>query len=245
MPAAPAPEQESSDAADIALEGVAEEPERNAGSVFESPAVTENPESPAEESSVDTARMRDDGEKFSFSAYDNPKSVFARGWGAATRRNRYTAARTTHRPEHQSIDDMLQEGQEVLVQIAKEPIAKKGARVTSHIALPGRYLVYMPTVDHIGVSRKIGSDAERIRLKDIILRQRNRFPGGVIVRTAAEERSEEELVNDLNFLVRMWEDIRAKADKVSAPSLIHAEMNLVQRLLRDQFSFEFAAIARG
>jgi ribonuclease G len=242
MPAAPAPEQESSDAADIALEGVAEEPERNAGSVFESPAVTENPESPAEESSVDTARMRDDGETFSFSADENPKSGFARRRGAATRRKRYTAARTTHRPEHQSIDDMLQEGQEVLVQIAKEPIAKKGARVTSHIALPGRYLVYMPTVDHIGVSRKIGSDAERIRLKDIILRQRNRFPGGVIVRTAAEERSEEELVNDLNFLVRMWEDIRAKADKVSAPSLIHAEMNLVQRLLRDQFSFEFAAI---
>lgn len=242
MPAAPAPEQESSDAADIALEGVAEEPERNAGSVLESPAVTENPESPAEESSVDTARMRDDGETFSFSADENPKSGFARRRGAATRRKRYTAARTTHRPEHQSIDDMLQEGQEVLVQIAKEPIAKKGARVTSHIALPGRYLVYMPTVDHIGVSRKIGSDAERIRLKDIILRQRNRFPGGVIVRTAAEERSEEELVNDLNFLVRMWEDIRAKADKVSAPSLIHAEMNLVQRLLRDQFSFEFAAI---
>ena len=154
----------------------------------------------------------------------------------------YATARHTPRAEHQSIDDMLREGQEVLVQVAKEPIGKKGARVTSHIALPGRYLVYMPTVEHVGVSRKIGSDAERIRLKDIILKHRDRFPGGVIVRTAAEEHSEEDLVNDLNFLVRLWEDMRTKAEKVSAPALIHAEMNLVQRLLRDQFSFEFAAI---
>jgi Rne/Rng family ribonuclease len=208
----------------------------------EPPPAMESLEAPSEEPSRDSAAIRDDGETLPFSADENPKSGFARRRGAATRRKRYTAARSPHKPEHQSIDDMLQEGQEVLVQVAKEPIAKKGARVTSHIALPGRYLVYMPTVDHVGVSRKIGSDAERIRLKDIILRQRNRFPGGVIVRTAAEERSEEELVNDLNFLVRMWEDIRTRAEKVSAPALVHAEMNLVQRLLRDQFSFEFAAI---
>ena len=126
----------------------------------------------------------------------------------------------------------------MLVQVAKEPIAKKGARVTSHIALPGRYLVYMPTVEHIGVSRKIGSEAERLRLKDIVLKHRDRFPGGVIVRTAAEEHTEEDLVNDLAFLVRLWEDIRGRGEKVSAPALVHAEMNLVQRLLRDQFSFE-------
>jgi ribonuclease G len=137
---------------------------------------------------------------------------------------------------------MLREGQEILVQVAKEPISKKGARVTSHIALPGRYLVYMPTVVHIGVSRKIGSDAERLRLKDIIMKHRDRFPGGIIVRTAAEEHSEEDLVNDLNFLVRLWDDIRTRADKVSAPALVHAEMGLVQRILRDHFSYEFAAI---
>jgi ribonuclease G len=137
---------------------------------------------------------------------------------------------------------MLREGQEILVQVAKEPIAKKGARVTSHIALPGRYLVYMPTVEHVGVSRKIASDNERLRLKDVILKHRDRFPGGVIVRTAAEEHSEEDLVADLNFLVRLWDDIRTRSEKVSAPALVHAEMNLVQRLLRDQFSFEFAAI---
>jgi ribonuclease G len=114
--------------------------------------------------------------------------------------------------------------------------------VTSHIALPGRYLVYMPTVDHIGVSRKIGSEAERIRLRDVILKHRTELPGGVIVRTAAEEHSEEDLVNDLRFLVKLWDDIRSRAEKISAPALIHSEMNLVQRLLRDQFSFEFTAI---
>jgi Rne/Rng family ribonuclease len=191
----------------------------------------------------DSASIRDDGENLPFAVdQEGSRTGFARRRGAATRRKRYTAARHTHRTEHQSIDDMLREGQEVLVQVAKEPIGKKGARVTSHIALPGRYLVYMPTVEHVGVSRKIGSDAERIRLKDIILKHRDRFPGGVIVRTAAEEHSEEDLVNDLNFLVRLWEEMRAKSEKVSAPALIHAEMNLVQRLLRDQFSFEFAAI---
>jgi ribonuclease G len=189
----------------------------------------------------DSASIRDDGETMPF-AEGGSKSGSARRRSAATRRKRYTTARQTHRAEHQSIDDMLREGQEVLVQVAKEPIGKKGARVTSHIALPGRYLVYMPTVDHVGVSRKIGSDGERTRLRDVILKHRDRFPGGIIVRTAAEEHSEEDLVNDLKFLVRLWEEMRARADKISAPALIHAEMNLVQRLLRDQFSFEFANI---
>ncbi len=203
----------------------------------------ESPETSSDNPSHDSASIRDEGETLPFSAdQDGSKPGFARRRGAAARRKRYTTARNTPRPERQSIDDMLQEGQEVLVQVAKEPIAKKGARVTSHIALPGRYLVYMPTVDHIGVSRKIGTDAERVRLKEIILRHRDRFPGGVIVRTAAEEHSEQDLVNDLTFLVRVWEDMRSRAEKVSAPALIHAEMNLVQRLLRDQFSFEFAAI---
>jgi ribonuclease G len=201
------------------------------------------PENLTEAHLSDSASMRDDGENLPFAVdQESSRTGFARRRGAATRRKRYTAARHTPRAERQSIDDMLREGQEVLVQVAKEPIGKKGARVTSHIALPGRYLVYMPTVEHVGVSRKIGSDAERIRLKDIILKHRDRFPGGVIVRTAAEEHSEEDLVNDLNFLVRLWEEMRAKSEKVSAPALIHAEMNLVQRLLRDQFSFEFASI---
>jgi Rne/Rng family ribonuclease len=162
--------------------------------------------------------------------------------GPGARRKRFTAARHNTRPERQSIDQMLHEGQEILVQVAKEPIAKKGARVTSHVALPGRYLVYMPTVDHIGVSRKISSEAERVRLRDVILKNRSNFSGGVIVRTAAEERSAEDLVNDLTFLARLWEDIRNRMERISAPALVHSELNLVQRLLRDQLSFEFASI---
>ncbi len=189
----------------------------------------------------DSASINDDGEVLPF-AEAASKTGAVRRRSAATRRKRYTTSRQSRRPETQSIDDVLREGQEVLVQVAKEPIGKKGARVTSHIALPGRYLVYMPTVDHVGVSRKISSDAERSRLKDVMLKHRNRFPGGVIVRTAAEEHSESDLVNDLKFLVRLWEEMRTRAEKTAAPALIHAEMNLVQRLLRDHFSFEFAAI---
>jgi ribonuclease G len=213
------------------------------------PVLTLPTESPVEPASDDlppmeSARLTDRDETMAFTEGEGaPRSGFsARRRGPAARRKRYTAARHTKRPEHQSIDDVLREGQEILVQIAKEPIGKKGARVTSHIALPGRYLVYMPTVDHVGVSRKIGSDAERIRLKDIILKHRELFSGGIIVRTAAEERREEDLANDLKFLVRLWDDIRGKAEKASAPALIHAELNLVQRILRDHFSFEFQAV---
>jgi len=207
------------------------------------------PASPVEPASDDapaleSARLTDRNDSMAFAENGgSPRSSFsARRRGPAARRKRYTAARHTQRPEHQSIDDVLREGQEVLVQVAKEPIGKKGARVTSHIALPGRYLVYMPTVDHVGVSRKIGSDGERIRLKDIILKHRELFNGGVIVRTAAEERKEEDLANDLKFLVRLWDDIRERTEKASAPALIHGELNLVQRILRDHFSFEFQAV---
>jgi len=204
---------------------------------------SEEPSPVPEPAALNSAAIRDDGENMPFAAeQEKTKSGFTRRRGAASRRKRYSSERSSSRAEHQSIDTILREGQEILVQVAKEPIAKKGARVTSHIALPGRYLVYMPTVAHIGVSRKIGSDAERLRLKDLILKHRDRFPGGIIVRTAAEEHSEEDLVNDLNFLVRLWDDIRTRADKVSAPALVHAEMNLVQRILRDHFSYEFAAI---
>ena len=105
----------------------------------------------------------------------------------------------------------MSEGQEILVQIAKEPIAKKGARITSHIALPGRFLVYMPTVEHVGVSRKIESDTERHRLRKLIqtIRAEEDIPsGGFIVRTAGVGISEKDLREDVRYLVRTWLDIR-------------------------------------
>jgi Rne/Rng family ribonuclease len=140
------------------------------------------------------------------------------------------------------ITDLLKEGQEILVQIAKEPIGKKGARITSHIALPGRFLVYMPTVNHTGVSRKISSDEERQRLKRIIQSEREHGHGGFIVRTAAQGAAEEELRADIRFLKGLWAEIRSRADSSKSPALIYHDLNVVERVLRDQVTSDFSAI---
>ena len=146
------------------------------------------------------------------------------------------------RPVLPSISDLLKEGQEIIVQIAKEPLGQKGARITSHIALPGRFVVYMPTVDHAGVSRKIPSDEERQRLKRIVQTHRQGIPGGFICRTAADGKSEEELKSDMHFLYNLWLDMRAKAEKKPAPVLLHHDLDLVQRILRDQLTTSFKNI---
>jgi ribonuclease G len=149
------------------------------------------------------------------------------------------------RQQQPTITDLLREGQEILVQIAKEPIAKKGARITSHIALPGRFLVYMPTVEHVGVSRKIESDSERQRLRKLItqIRATEDIPsGGFIVRTAGVGISEADLREDVRYLVHTWLDIRAAAEKSKPATLVHKDLDLVQRILRDQLSDDFAAI---
>jgi Rne/Rng family ribonuclease len=140
------------------------------------------------------------------------------------------------------ISDLLKEGQEILVQIAKEPIGKKGARITSHIALPGRFLVYMPTVNHTGVSRKISSEEERQRLKRIILSERENGHGGFIVRTAAQSASEEELRADIRFLKGLWQDIKNRAESSKPPALIYHDLNVVERVLRDQVTSDFSVI---
>ena len=146
---------------------------------------------------------------------------------------------TTNLPD---ISDLLKPGQELLVQIAKEPIAKKGARITSHIALPGRFLVFMPTVNHIGVSRKIESDGERRRLKEILLSEKGEATGGFIVRTAAANATEEELRSDLRFLLNLWADIKQRSESSKSPALIYHDLNLIERILRDQVTDNFSAI---
>ncbi len=143
------------------------------------------------------------------------------------------------RPPQPSISDLLREGQEIIVQISKEPLGQKGARITSYVALPGRFVVYMPTVDHVGVSRKIASDEERLRLKRILQQHRAGIPGGFILRTAGEGRSEEELRADMHFLYNLWMDMRQKAEKKKAPVMIHHDLDLVQRILRDQLTSSF------
>ncbi|MGH9486185.1 MAG: Rne/Rng family ribonuclease [Terriglobales bacterium] len=140
------------------------------------------------------------------------------------------------------IGDLLHEGQEILIQIAKEPLGKKGARITSHLALPGRYLVYMPTVHHIGVSRRIASDEERARLKRILLENTQNLPGGFIVRTAGAGAREDELLADIRLLANEWNDLRQQFEQVRAPALLHHDLNLVERILRDQLSNDFIHI---
>jgi ribonuclease G len=140
------------------------------------------------------------------------------------------------------ISELLKQGQEILVQIAKEPIAKKGARITSHIALPGRFLVFMPTVNHVGVSRKISSDEERQRLKRILISEKGAASGGFIVRTAADGAGEDDLRADIRFLISLWNDIKQRADDGKAPALIYHDLNLIERVLRDQVSANFSTI---
>jgi Rne/Rng family ribonuclease len=150
--------------------------------------------------------------------------------------------RNIQRESQPTISELLKEGQEILVQIAKEPMAKKGARITSHIALPGRFLVYMPTVNHVGVSRKIGSDDERQRLKRILISEKGSAHGGFIVRTAAAGASEEDLRSDLRFLINLWNDIKSRSENSKAPALIYHDLNLVERILRDQVTSNFTSI---
>ena len=163
---------------------------------------------------------------------------FRRGGG---RRNNVRTSPHSHRPQP-LISDLLKEGQEILVQIAKEPIGKKGARITSHIALPGRFLVYMPTVNHVGVSRKISSEEERQRLKRIVTSERENGLGGFIVRTAAANIKEDELRADIRFLKHLWAEIKNRAENSKSPALIYHDLNLVERVLRDQVNADFSQI---
>lgn len=134
-----------------------------------------------------------------------------------------------------TIDELIQEGQEILVQVSKDPIGSKGARVTSYITLPGRYLVLMPNVEHIGISRRISDEAERTRLR-IIVEDIKPKGYGLIIRTASEGSTEEDIKKDLEFLLLLWDTIQKKKDRVSAPSLLYSDLDLVFRSVRDLMS---------
>ncbi len=142
----------------------------------------------------------------------------------------------------QLIADMLKQGQEIIVQIAKEPLGKKGARITSHVALPGRYLVYMPTLDHTGVSRKIASAEDRARLRHLVNEAKGSAGGGFIVRTAAASAPPEDVRTDVEFLTRTWAEIKSRSEQRKAPSLLHRDLNLVERILRDYMTNDYSAI---
>jgi ribonuclease G len=146
-------------------------------------------------------------------------------------------------PRDAPIEQRLHEGQEVVVQVVKEPLGTKGARITTHVSLPGRYLVFMPTVEHVGVSRKITDDEERRRLKSLLKELRQEHGGGgFIARTAGAKADREEFIRDARYLTRTWDEIRAQASRQPAPTLLHRELGLVQRLLRDLLSADVANI---
>ena len=142
------------------------------------------------------------------------------------------------------IEDLLKEGQDILVQVVKEPLGTKGARLTSHVTMPGRFLVFMPTVDHVGVSRKIDSREERGRLRGIVreFREQHGFTGGVIIRTAAAGRTKEDIISDLSYFHQVWTEIRQKMDARRAPALLFQEQSLVTKLLRDLLTDDYTAI---
>jgi ribonuclease G len=139
------------------------------------------------------------------------------------------------RSNSKPIEELLEEGQELMVQVTKGPIGTKGARVTAYISLPGRYLVFMPNVDHIGISRRIEKDEERARLKQLMHKLRK--PGqGYIVRTVSEGVSDEELRSDVEFLQASWEEILEKKRRLKPPALLHSDLDLVFRTVRDHFT---------
>jgi len=137
--------------------------------------------------------------------------------------------------EQKNIQDLLKEGQEVIVQVAKDPIGTKGARITSHISIPGRHLVFMPTVDHVGISRRIEREGERRRLREIVDRMRPEGTG-FIVRTVADGVEAQKLEADIRFLIQVWNEIIRTKDKVSAPALLHPDLDLILRATRDLFT---------
>jgi Rne/Rng family ribonuclease len=154
----------------------------------------------------------------------------------------YQGGRSGPSRRPQLISEMLKAGQDVVIQIAKEPLGKKGARITSHVALPGRFLVYMPTVHHTGVSRKIISADNRSRLRRLVSEAGGAYPGGFIVRTAAGGATDDEIRTDIEFLGRTWNEIKERSEQRKAPALLHRDLNLVERILRDYVSDDFTGI---
>jgi ribonuclease G len=152
--------------------------------------------------------------------------------------------RDRERAPEPKIEELVKEGQEIIVQVAKEPLGTKGARLTCHATMPGRFLVFMPTVDHVGVSRKIDSREERSRLRGIVreFREQHGFTGGVIIRTAAGGRPKEDIVSDLSYFHKVWTEIRQKSEGSRAPAVVYREASLVAKLLRDLLTEEFSAI---
>ena len=212
-------------------------------------ALEDEDDSPAEPPPVPDAEGRDGhGSAASAGADAAPEPEPSNGGpdrggrqgGSGGRRDR------DRQPPSAKIEDLLKEGQEIVVQVVKEPLGTKGARITSHLSLPGRFLVYMPTVDHIGVSRKIESRDERRRLRGIIqrFRETSGLPGGCIIRTAASNRSEEDIVADLTYFQQVWTECQRRRESQRTPAVLFREESLVTKLLRDPETADYRCADR-
>jgi ribonuclease G len=206
-------------------------------------------EDPDAEDSEDSASRELESEDSETGSEDEPEEAGEAAAGAnrksskkggKSRGRRRTGRKPSVPPP--SIDELLKPGQEILVQVSKEPMGTKGARVTAHISLPGRYIVYMPTSNHIGVSRRIEKARERQRLKKIVAENRPGGKGGYIVRTACEGLSKKEILADIKFLSRLWQGIEKKAETSGAPSLLHEDLDIVLRAMRDLLTNEVEEI---
>ncbi len=159
----------------------------------------------------------------------------------ATRQAESETMRIQQAPERPSIDQLLKAGQEITVQVLKDAMPNKGARVTTQITLPGRSLVLLPNVPHLGVSRRIEDEEERERLRSLLAEMQP--PGnGLIVRTAGEGSDREDLESDLAYLSRLWQRIRRRSDRVSAPTLLHSDLDLALRIVRDYLASDYSTI---
>lgn len=148
---------------------------------------------------------------------------------------------SSHKSENKTpIQDLIKEGQSLLVQVAKDPLGTKGARLTTHISLPGRFIVYLPTIRHLGISRRIENEVERERLKDLVIKINPL--GGVIVRTAGEGASEENLKSDIEYLDRLSKEVLKTYEKRKTPGLVHQELEVELRALRDLMSEEVISV---
>lgn len=140
-----------------------------------------------------------------------------------------------------SLQNLLKEGEDILVQVIKEPLGQKGARVSTNLTLPGHYLIYLPYFQHIGISKKIKEEGLRKNLKEIVEKLRP-LNTGWIIRTAAVEATEEAIKREMDFLLCLWEDIKEKAKKLQAPALVHEELNIAYRTIRDFITQEITTI---
>jgi ribonuclease G len=188
-----------------------------------------------EEFSVDSAE-EEAGDESGNSVSRLPLSVDAFGEASPAE------PRARRRAKRAPLESKLSRGQEILVQVSKEPIGTKGSRVTSYVSLAGRYLVFMPTTNHIGVSRRIAEEQERKRLRDLVISLRPPGGGGFIVRTVCEGLSKREIQADINFLTRQWERITRKSESVAAPAVLYYDMDQVQRTVRDLLTPEVGRV---